>query len=81
MKQNIKEVFKAFSMELPLYAVLVAAYGFLVLHFLGGWLFQLFSTERKLYAVTALGLIVGQGIGLEILARALLGLVKWKREK
>jgi hypothetical protein len=81
MKQNIKDAFKAFSLELPLYAVLVAIYGFLVLHFLGGWLFQLFTAERKLYAVTALGLIVGQGLCLEILARALLGLIKGKREK
>lgn len=81
MKQNIKDVFKAFSIELPLYAVLVVAYGFLVLHFLGGWLFQLFDTERKLYAITALALIIGQGFFLEILARTLLGLIKGKREK
>jgi hypothetical protein len=81
MKQNIKDVFKAFSIELPLYAVLVVIYGFLVLHFLGGGLFHLFNADRKLYAVTALALIVGQGLCLEILVRALLGLVKGKREK
>jgi hypothetical protein len=81
MKQSVKNVFKAFSIELPLYAVLVLAYGFFVLHFLGGWLFHLFSTERKFYAVAALGLIVVQGFVLEILSRALLGLIKGKREK
>jgi hypothetical protein len=81
MKENIKNVFKAFSIELPLYGVFVMAYGFLVLHFLGDWLFQLYSHERKLYAVVALLWIAGQGFILEILARALLGLIKGKREK
>jgi hypothetical protein len=81
MKQYLKDVFKAFWIELPLYAALVVAYGFFVLHYLGGWLFHLFIADRKLYAITALALIVGQGFLLENLARALLGLVKGKREK
>ena len=81
MKPDIKNVFKAFSIELPLYAGFVAAYGFLVLHFLGGWLFRLFNTERTLYAVAALALIIGQGFILEILARSLLGLINRKRGK
>jgi hypothetical protein len=81
MKQNIKDVFKAFSMELPLYAVLMVVYAFLVFHFCSDWLFQLFKTDRKLYAVTALALIVGQGFFLEIVARSLLGFIKGKREK
>ena len=81
MKQSLTKVFKAFSIELPLYAVLVAFYGFLVLHYLGAWLFSLFKTERKLYATVALALIVTQGYLLEVLSRGLLGLVKGKREK
>jgi hypothetical protein len=81
MKQNIGNVLKAFSIELPLYAVLVVAYAFFVLHFLGNWLFQLFRADRKLYAVVALVLIIGQGFVLEFFTRALLGLIKWKREK
>jgi hypothetical protein len=81
MKQTLKKVFKEFSMELPLYAALMAAYVFFVLHFLGHWLFQLFRTERKLYAVVALALIVGQGLLLSIVASALLGLIKGKPEK
>ena len=80
MKPKLKEVFKAFAIETPIYAVLVLAYGFFVLHFLGGWLLELFNNERKLYAVTALVLIIGQGYVLEILSRALLGLAKGKRE-
>jgi hypothetical protein len=81
MKQNLKNVLKAFSIELPLYAILVVVYGFFVFHFLEAWLFQLFKTERKLYAVTALALIVGQGFFLEILARWLLGIIKGTMEK
>jgi hypothetical protein len=81
MKPSLKNVLKAFSVELPLYAALVLAYGLFVLHFLGGWLFQLFREERRLYAVVALGLIIVQGFFLEICARALLELVKGQRDK
>jgi predicted permease len=81
MKQSIKKVFKEFSIELPIYAILMTAYAFFVLHFLGNWLFHLFHAERNLYAVVALALIAGQGFLLEIVARVLLGLVKGKRER
>jgi hypothetical protein len=76
MKKEIKSIFKSFSIELVVYAALVLAYFFLVLHFLGGWLYHLFQHERKTYAFVALGLIIGQGIILEILTRALLRLVR-----
>jgi hypothetical protein len=81
MKQGVKSVLKAFSIELPLYSVLMVAYVFFVLHCLGQWLLQLFISERRLYSAVALALIIGQGYSLEILARALLGLIKGKREK
>ena len=81
MKQTFKNAAKAFSIELPLYAVLVTAYVFFVLHFLGGWLFGLFTSQRKLYAIVALLLVTVQGYFLEVLSRALLGWVKGKKEK
>jgi hypothetical protein len=81
MKKEIKSMFKSFSIELAVYAVLVVGYFFLVLHFLGGWLYHLFREDRKTYAAMALLLIIGQGIVLEILTRALLGLIRGKREK
>jgi hypothetical protein len=59
---------------------LVTGYYFLVLHFLGGWLNQLFQSDRRLYAGVALGLIIGQGILLEMLTRLLLTLVIPRRE-
>ena len=81
MKETLGKVFKAFSMELLLYSLLVVAYILLVLHFLGGWLAHLFNDDRKLYAAVALILIVTQGFLLEIVARRLLGFVKGKPEE
>jgi hypothetical protein len=81
MRPSIKSLLKAFSIEVPLYAALVLAYGFLVLHFLGKWLFYLFQQERKTYAVVALLLIIGQGFVLEICARALLRFATEKKGK
>jgi hypothetical protein len=81
MKPEIKGVLKAFTMELAVYAGLVSAYAFLVLHFLGGWLFDLFNRDRKWYAAAALALIIAQGFMLEMLSRALLGLIRGKREE
>ncbi len=53
--------------ELALYALFVAAYYFLVLHLLGGWLKELFEHGRRLYATVALLLMAGQAVGLELL--------------
>ena len=76
MKREIKAVFKSFLIELVVYAVLVVGYFFLVLHFLGQWLYDLFQHERKTYAFVAIVLIIGQGFLLEILTRTLLRLIK-----
>ena len=81
MKKEIKSVFKSFAVELVVYSALVIGYFFLVLHFLGRWLFQLFQQERKIYALVALLLIIGQGILLEILTRALLWFIRPGREE
>jgi hypothetical protein len=62
----------SFLLELGLYAVLVTGYFFLVLHFLGGALRNLFETNKTTYAVVALALIIGQGVLLEVLTSALL---------
>ncbi len=81
MKRELKSVLKSFSLELPVYAVAVVGYFFLVLHFLGDWLYHLFRDDRRLYAVLALALIVGQGIVLEVLTRALLVLAPGRRRE
>ncbi len=53
------------AIELGIYAVLVSAYMFLILHFFSGLLVQLFHDDRVMYAALALALMVFQGIFLE----------------
>ena len=78
MRQKIQEVLKHFAIELLLYSVLVFLYFFLVLHFLGGWIYGLFTQEREVYAAVALALMLGQGIALELLTTGLLQLIRTK---
>lgn len=72
----------SFLLELVVYAALVTGYFFLVLHFLGGALRNLFETNKTTYAIVALALIIGQGVLLEMLTTALLGFFQrwWKRD-
>ena len=68
----------SFGLELVIYGVLVTAYFFLVLHYLGGWLKDMFDTHRQGYALVALALIIGQGVVLEILTSFLVKLIPLK---
>ena len=63
-------------MELAVYAIFVFAYFFLVLHFLGGWIKHIFDQNKTLYAFVALGLIIAQGVGLEMLTTGLLRVIR-----
>ena len=54
----------------------VFAYFFLVLHFLGGWIKHIFDQNKTLYAFVALGLIIAQGVGLEMLTTGLLRVIR-----
>jgi hypothetical protein len=76
MNGKFKSSLKSFLIELMVYAVMVVAYFFLVLHFLGDWLNHIFEHDRRIYAALALGLIVGQGIVLEVITTALLGFIR-----
>ena len=79
-EKNIGSSLGRSLLELCVYAALVAGYYFLVLKFLGSWLYNLFQTQRQSYAGIALGLIIAQGFVLEILTRALLSWIKPRRE-
>ena len=72
MKRDVETAVRSFLIEFVVYGALVTGYYFLVLHFLGDWLFHLFSKDRATYAAVALALIIGQGFLLEILTRLLL---------
>ena len=76
MNPKAKRWLRSFFIELVVYSVMVLAYYFLVLHFLGGWLDRLFEQDRRAYAAAALGLIICQGLALEIVTRVLLSFLQ-----
>jgi hypothetical protein len=75
MKAQHKQMLKSFAIELALYSVVMVGYFYLVLHLLGHWLQDLFNENKMLYAFIALGLIIGQGVALEMLTTGLLRLI------
>jgi NADH:ubiquinone oxidoreductase subunit H len=72
-----KRLLRPFLIELVLYAVFVLVYFLSVLHFLGGWLGDLFEHKRELYAVVTIVLVVAQAAGLEFLTS---WIVRWVRQ-
>ncbi|PYI98836.1 MAG: hypothetical protein DMF00_11965 [Verrucomicrobia bacterium] len=76
MKKESEKSLRAFAAELAIYAVLVTAYFFLVLHLLGNWLYRLDLQHRILYAVVALLLIAGQAVVLDALTTLLFRLLR-----
>ena len=79
--EDEKEAFalKPFLIELAVYAVLVFAYFFLVLHYLTGWFKDLFDQHRFWYAAAGLAIMIGQAVGLEYVTRILLSFGRLKK--
>ena len=80
MKKETTKTLRAFAIEFAIYALLVVAYFFLVLHLLGGWLHGLEIKHRYLYAGTAILLIIGQAVVLESLTTFLLRRLRGRSE-
>ena len=80
MKPDIRNRLKQFLLEFLVYALFVTIYYLLVLHFLGNGLKDLYQHQRRTYAALALGLIVGQGLLLEVITRLMLGWVQPRTE-
>jgi hypothetical protein len=80
MKKETAQTLRAFVIELAIYAVLVVGYFFLVLHFLGEWLYQLESRNRYTYAGVAILLMIGQAIVLQNVTTFLLRLIRGRSE-
>ena len=80
MKKETAKALRAFAIELVIYAFLVVAYFFLVLHLLGGWLYQLEVHDRYLYAGLAILLIIGQAVLLESVITFLIRLIRGRSE-
>jgi hypothetical protein len=80
MKKETVKTVRAFAIELVIYAFLVIAYFFLVLHFLGQWLYEVEIHYRYLYAGLAILLIVAQAVLLESLTTFLIRLIRGRSE-
>lgn len=80
MKKEALKTFRAFAIELAVYAVLVVAYFFLVLHLMGGWLHHLEGQHRYFYATVAILLIIGQAVVLESVTTFLMRLLRGRSE-
>jgi hypothetical protein len=80
MKTETIKTLRAFLIELAVYAVLVVAYFFLVLHLLGSGLQQLEVHHRYTYAGASILLIVGQAVLLENVTTLLLRLLRGRSE-
>jgi len=65
--------------EVVIYAVLVAVYLALVLHFLMDWLKELSAKDPPVYAFVAILLMIAQAVGLERLAFSLVHVARRRR--
>ncbi len=81
MKRSPIRSLRAFLIEAAVYAALVFAYYFLVLHLLGDWLYDLFKRNVNGYTAVAIALIIAQGLALEWMTRFLLGLFGPRTER
>jgi hypothetical protein len=80
MKKEDARTIRAFALELAIYAALVVAYFFLVLHLLGEWLYQIEAQHRYIYAALSILLIVGQAVLLENITTFLIRLIRGRSE-
>ncbi len=68
-----------FLVELILYCVLVVGYALFVLRVLGDFLTRLFNNDLVVYAFIGLGLIVAQGVVLDVVTTFLLNWLRLER--
>jgi len=80
MKSDTRKTLYSFLGELVVYGILVTAYFFLVLHFLGGWLAHLNKENVKLYSLACIGLIIGQAVVLEWVTTFIFRLLRGRSE-
>ncbi len=65
--------------EALIYVAIVSIYVALVLHFLVGWLKELFTKEPTVYAFVAILLMIVQAVGLERVAASLVHVTQRRR--
>jgi hypothetical protein len=67
------------AIEVLIYVALVSVYLALVLHFLVGWLTELFAKKPTIYAFVAILLMIAQAVGLERLVAGLVHITRQRR--
>ena len=80
IESDTRKTLYSFLGELVVYGLLVVVYFFLVLHFLGDWLANLNKENVKLYALVAIGLIIGQAVVLESVTTFIFRLLRGRSE-
>ena len=65
--------------ELVVCVAVISIYVSLVPHLLSDWLKELWAHERDVYALAAIGLIIVQAVGLELVISFLLSLLRQGR--
>ena len=75
-----KQTFIRLIIEVLIYAALVSVYLALVLHFLVGWLQELFGKQPVVYAFVAILLMIVQAVGLERVVSTLVHVTRRRRE-
>lgn len=80
LKAEASLTLRAFLIELAVYAVLVVGYLFVIQHFFLDRLLQLEEKHLTLYALVAIGLIIGQAVVLELITTGLLRLLRGRSE-
>ena len=76
---NVKILIRNLIVEIIIYSILLLAYFFVVLRFLGDILSDLFLTQTIFYAFLGLGLIIAQGVLLEALTSFLIRMLRLDR--
>lgn len=65
MSPDIRKRLHTFGIQMVIYAILVTIYLYLVWHYLGDWLLELYQENLPLYAVVCLVFIVVQAVVLD----------------
>ncbi len=75
----LRKLFINFAIELLVYGVLVVAYFYVVLRVMGTILGELFRNQLTIYAFVGLGLVVAQGVFLEMVTSFILDWLELER--
>ena len=78
-KRQVRTLVRNFAIELVIYGTLVVGYSLVVFRWLGHHLEDLIHRSLTMYAFAALGLIVAQGVLLDLFTSLLLDVLKLDR--